>query len=761
MTRFNIQIRIWLSIGIFVAGFLLTTIVSQVERRLDEQRLGSIAEATFPAAQRGRDAETGFERVVRAYSDAFLVEDRSGLDRADTEGFRVVEALNEIAASGEIPQARIFAARNLAGAVRNFLLDANSVYAAALARKDAITPEMQRRVRRLANRTNQLKSELQRLQVELVRDLQGRMDEMRTRSARMRVFLLSVFGATLALATVLVNLTIRRSILVPLAAAQAELAHERDLLRILMENIPDAIFFKDAGSRYLRINKAYAAVLGLQDPAEACGRSDADFFDPEFAGKTRADEQWTLQTGEPLLSSMEQITRVTPARWVTTTKVRVRDEARNANLIVGISRDVTEWQEAVAALERSETSFRLLFSAVPHAVWVCDVGTHEILEVNEAAVQRYGYSAEEFRGMRINEIYPQDDQERLDRVLATLDPSNLPRGARKHIAKDGRTLETEIIVHLLELHNRRAILIMAQDVTERNRLELELQHAQRMEAVGQLAAGIAHEINTPIQFVGDNLRFMRDAFRDREGVMAKYMRLHQAVLGGEDVRGVLEELQTKIDQADMDYLASEVPDAIEQSLGGVDRVATIVRAMKAFAHPGQKEKAAADLNKALQDALIVARNEVKYVADIVTDYGDLPPVVCHLADLNQVFLNLLVNAAHAIGEVTRKSGGKGQIGVKTRRDGDQVVVSISDTGCGIPEAIRQRIFDPFFTTKEVGRGTGQGLSLARSIVEKHAGRIAFEPNMPQGTVFSVYLPIDPPRPAAPPESEAVLSGGVQ
>jgi signal transduction histidine kinase len=226
--------------------------------------------------------------------------------------------------------------------------------------------------------------------------------------------------------------------------------------------------------------------------------------------------------------------------------------------------------------------------------------------------------------------------------------------------------------------------------------------------------------------------------------------LNQAVQAGDAPGSVLELWDKAEETVDMEYLVAEIPKALEQSLGGVERIATIVRAMKAFAHPGQKEKAAADLNKALVDTLTVARNELKYVADVETDFGDLPPVVCHLADLNQVFLNILVNAAHAIAAVMKVSGVKGRIRVKTRLDGDRVTVSISDTGCGIPEAIRARVFDQFFTTKEVGRGTGQGLALARSIVvEKHGGRIFFEPNPPQGTTFVVSLPTGFSRAEAP------------
>ena len=288
-----------------------------------------------------------------------------------------------------------------------------------------------------------------------------------------------------------------------------------------------------------------------------------------------------------------------------------------------------------------------------------------------------------------------------------------------------------------------AFILTGADLTDRRSLEMELQQAQRLESVGQLAAGIAHEINTPIQYVGDNIRFLRDAFESEQPVLGCYEQVRQAAGKGEIPAGSLEALAEAIDTADMEYLKQEIPKAITQSLDGVERVATIVRAMKEFAHPGRKEKAAADLNKALSNTLIVARNELKYVADIETQFGDLPPVVCHLADMNQVFLNLLINAAHAIAEVVKETEKKGKITVRTWQQGDQAMISISDTGCGIPEAIRSKVFDPFFTTKPVGKGTGQGLAIARSIVvEKHGGNLNFAPNGAQGTSFLISLPIE-------------------
>jgi len=168
-----------------------------------------------------------------------------------------------------------------------------------------------------------------------------------------------------------------------------------------------------------------------------------------------------------------------------------------------------------------------------------------------------------------------------------------------------------------------------------------------------------------------------------------------------------------------------------------------VRAMKDFAHPESKEKAAADLNKALLSTLAVARNELKCVADVEADLGDLPLVVCNISDLNQVFLNLLVNAAHAIGDVVKGTGKKGKIRVRTVPEGKTVLVTITDTGCGIPESIRTKVFDPFFTTKGVGRGTGQGLAIARSVVvERHKGTLTFESEVGKGTSFYVRLPVE-------------------
>ena len=281
------------------------------------------------------------------------------------------------------------------------------------------------------------------------------------------------------------------------------------------------------------------------------------------------------------------------------------------------------------------------------------------------------------------------------------------------------------------------------DITDRQRQEIEVRHSQKLEAVGRLAAGIAHEINTPVQFIGDNAHFLLKSFQDCLGLMRKYEKLQQAASSGSADASLLADISESRAEIDWPFLEEEIPRAIEQMLEGLTRVSTIIRGMKEFSHVDRSnEKAVGDINRALESTLVVARNELKYVADVETSFAELPPVLCHLGDLNQVFLNLLINAAHAVEDTAKKDNSRGKIRVTTRADGDWVEIAISDTGTGIPEEVRDKIFDPFFTTKGVGKGTGQGLALARAIVvEKHGGTLTFVTEWGKGTTFFVRLPL--------------------
>jgi len=284
-------------------------------------------------------------------------------------------------------------------------------------------------------------------------------------------------------------------------------------------------------------------------------------------------------------------------------------------------------------------------------------------------------------------------------------------------------------------------LAVKEDITERRALEGQLRHAQKLEGIGQLAAGIAHEINTPIQFVTDNLTFLKDSWKVTSELLDQYRAAMRSVSGN-----VAAETRASMERAeqhcDLPFIAVEVPRAIDQSLDGAGRVAKIVHAMKEFSHPDSAEKTATDLNRTIDSTITVARNEWKYVSQLVKDFDEnLPPVVCYPGDINQVVLNLIVNAAHTVKDKVRE-GEKGLITIATRLRGEFAEISVTDTGAGIPEDIRGRVFDPFFTTKEVGKGTGQGLALAYTVVvKKHGGKIWFETEVGRGSTFFVSLPL--------------------
>jgi signal transduction histidine kinase len=256
-----------------------------------------------------------------------------------------------------------------------------------------------------------------------------------------------------------------------------------------------------------------------------------------------------------------------------------------------------------------------------------------------------------------------------------------------------------------------------------------------MAAIGQLAAGIAHEINTPAQYVGDNIRAIGDFF----GSLKRLVAFYQTILKKSVDHTGLQSIQSMEEQEELEFILEDAPLAIAQSLEGITQISQIVQAMKGFAHIGHNRLSSADINKSLQNTLLVAKNSYKYIADVETHFGALPAIECYPAELNQVFLNIIVNAAHAIEE---KNCGQGLITITTQSVNDEIEIRIDDNGIGIPEDIRNRIFDPFFTTKDVGKGSGQGLNIAYRIVcEQHHGRLTVESRIGVGSTFMIRLPV--------------------
>jgi signal transduction histidine kinase len=292
-----------------------------------------------------------------------------------------------------------------------------------------------------------------------------------------------------------------------------------------------------------------------------------------------------------------------------------------------------------------------------------------------------------------------------------------------------------------------AFVYVMRDVTQERAAEMQRRQSQKLEAIGQLAAGIAHEINTPTQFIGNNIRFLQNGFQELSQLINQYQTICHCVKDGVIPEDVLQETRAMAKQIDLDFLVSEIPQAIDGSLKGIERVTKIVSAMKEFSHPGRREKAITDINHAIENTIIVSSNEWKYTAEMVTDLDpELPHIPCLVDEFNQVILNLINNAADAIREAqsTRQDNEKGYISISTQRAGLWVIVKVSDNGTGIPANIRERVFDPFFTTKEVGKGTGQGLPISYDvIVNKLGGKISFETEEGKGTTFIVRLPIEP------------------
>lgn len=315
--------------------------------------------------------------------------------------------------------------------------------------------------------------------------------------------------------------------------------------------------------------------------------------------------------------------------------------------------------------------------------------------------------------------------------------------------KEGRQVDVAFSVSpLLREVSDSGVVVTFNDISERKRadeerrnLERQLNQTHKMEAVGQLAGGIAHEINTPIQYVGDNLKFIKESYEDLGSLLQDYSNLMHKAAEIPELEAEAAKVKETIDEIDLAYLEEETSNAIQQSISGASQVAHIVLAMKEFAHPGSKQMALADMNRIVSNAVAVCKNEWKYVADTDLKLGEnLPQVECLGGEISQVVLNLVINAAHAI--EAAKLQQKGKITITTSHSENSVEVRVADTGTGIPMEVQDSVFNPFFTTKDVGRGTGQGLAIAQDIVMgKHQGELFFETEEGSGTTFVMRLPL--------------------
>ncbi len=493
-------------------------------------------------------------------------------------------------------------------------------------------------------------------------------------------------------------------------------------------------------------------------PEAIIGRLPDAVMDGLFFDSQKAHHD-ALEARRPFFDTMyRSVDSEGKVHWLRTSGWPHWDETGAFAGFAGIGADVTDEVEAArvtaeaeAALRQSQDLLQAVFNGTVGLIMVLDP-EGRLMEVNQACLDLLDITRSEVLGTEIGEspwFRESRSRERVRAAVARSKDGGHESGEVFMMSRGRAARIIDLSIKPVFDADGRVELIIAEgrDVTEskrmleRNRaLELERLQGQKMESLGTLAGGIAHEINTPIQYVGDNIEFIRNAVQDLAEVLHSIKAAVKVNHEG-DWRSARELLAIAADAADIDFLLDEMPSAIDQTIDGVTRVRQIVTAIKEFSHPDNKDKQPHDLARAIETTMTISRNQWKYAADIETEFDpELPPVYCHLGELNQVFLNLIVNAAHAIEE---KSGERGTIRITTRRLGDQAEIRIADTGVGIRPENLDRIYDLFFTTKPPGKGTGQGLAICHKIVTRtHRGTINVESVVGQGTCFVLTLPIE-------------------
>ena len=405
--------------------------------------------------------------------------------------------------------------------------------------------------------------------------------------------------------------------------------------------------------------------------------------------------------------------------------------------------EIMERKRVESALRDSEERYRLLIENA--IVGIALIQEQEIVFANNYMADLSGYPHEEIIGSAfLDYIHPDDRQMAVENHLKRLQGEEFPNSYPiRMIDKQGEVRWLEVNAVLMSYENKAAILIFLRNITQQRNLESQLFHSEKMASIGQLAAGVAHEINNPVGYVSSNLHTLGEYQADVEKLIAGYQEARkdmQRILGNgfkdDQLSAKIRKLEVLEEEIDLTFLLEDWPLLIGQCQEGMHRIKDIVVDLKDFAHPGDQKKQTADINKCIRSTLNIVWNELKYNSVIIEDLGDIPEIECYPQQLNQVFMNLLVNAAQSIET-------KGKIKIRTRQVEDVVEISVSDTGCGIPESSLSAIFDPFFTTKPVGKGTGLGLNVAYNIIQKHRGRINVASKVGQGTTFTIRLPFTP------------------
>jgi two-component system, NtrC family, sensor kinase len=534
-----------------------------------------------------------------------------------------------------------------------------------------------------------------------------------------------------------------------------ENAEER--FREMFEDSPLGIYQATHSGQLLNANASLAHILGYDAVPELIAsmrHSGNDIFEDSTAWQAFRESilrQNVVKAYETRFRCRNGI-----AIWVSLNARLIKDPDEKNKSYECIVQDITARKLAEDALRESEARLSCVVHAAQDGIVMVD---HEFRVTlwSQATERITGYTAAEALGRGLHALlFPSRFySEYEDKFRMWLDKAERNALGRTleltALRKDQSEFPAEISLSAVKGNDGWITIGILRDVTERvrvqserDRMEVMLRQAQKLESIGQLAAGIAHEINTPTQYVGDNTRFIKDAFLDVQNVLKSFARLLDACNQHSVTPELLEEVKSQIRAADLDYLSAEIPKAISQTIEGINRISIIVRAMRDFSHPGAREKVRTDIRQAIESTLIVCRHEYKNVAEISCQFDEsMPRVPCIPGEFTQVIMNLVINAAHAIAaKIGTQPDSKGKITIATMHRGEWAEIRVSDSGTGIPDDIRTKVYDPFFTTKEVGKGTGQGLAICHAvIVGKHGGSIDFESALGQGTTFIVRLPL--------------------
>ena len=406
-----------------------------------------------------------------------------------------------------------------------------------------------------------------------------------------------------------------------------------------------------------------------------------------------------------------------------------------------------ELRSTASNLEKEATTLQMILQTA--AEGIITFNAEGIIESSNPAADRiFDHVVSTLIGTNVRDLLPASQEPLLKLEQDGHFWTSVDQAVAKKVMgkrRDDSVFEMELSGSRVEIEDRLLYTWIIRDITKRVTLERQLANAQKMESVGQLAAGVAHEINTPIQFIADNLYFLDNGLSSWSKLCDQLKALVSACKLGQETGVLCEEIEKSIDSSGLEFLKQEIPEAIRQSAEGANRVADIIRAMKTFTHPGERSKNPTDLNALIENTLTVSRNEWKYHAKLETQMAtNLPKVPCYQAELGQSILNLIVNASHAIKESFEEDENiKGILRVATQLENGSIEIRISDNGPGIPAELREKIFEPFFTTKPVGIGTGQGLSIVFSVItEKHGGTIEIENDPEWSTTFLIRLPLE-------------------